>query len=33
MTDRNHIRPVMAVAPARVWHQMGNARRFVDPDA
>ena len=31
--DRNHIRQMMAVTQARVWPQMGNARRFVDPDA
>ncbi len=24
---------VMSVAQARVWPQMGNARRFVDPNA
>jgi hypothetical protein len=26
--DRNHIRQMLAVAQARVWGQMGNARRF-----
>ncbi len=26
--DRNHIRQVLAVTQARVWPQMGNARRF-----
>jgi hypothetical protein len=31
--DRNHIRQILAVTQARVWPQMGNARRFVDPDA
>jgi DinB family protein len=31
--DRNHIRQMMAVTQARVWPQMGNARRFIDPDA
>ena len=31
--DRNHIRQMLAVTQARVWPQMGNARRFVDPDA
>jgi hypothetical protein len=31
--DRNHIRQMLAVTQARVWPQMGNARRFVDPNA
>lgn len=31
--DRNHIRQLLAVVQDRVWPQMGNARRFVDPDA
>jgi transposase len=26
--DRNHVRQMMAVTQARVWDQMGNARRF-----
>jgi len=26
--DRNHIRQMLAVTQARVWRQMGNARRF-----
>jgi hypothetical protein len=26
--DRNHIRQMLAVSQARVWPQMGNARRF-----
>ena len=26
--DRNHIRQMLAVTQARVWGQMGNARRF-----
>ncbi len=26
--DRNHIRQMLAVTQARVWSQMGNARRF-----
>jgi hypothetical protein len=26
--DRNHIRQMLAVSQARVWSQMGNARRF-----
>ena len=26
--DRNHIRQMLAVTQARVWDQMGNARRF-----
>ncbi len=26
--DRNHIRQLLAVTQARVWDQMGNARRF-----
>jgi hypothetical protein len=31
--DRNHVRQILAVTQARVWAQMGNARRFVDPNA
>lgn len=31
--DRNHVRQLLAVTQARVWDQMGNARRFVQPDA
>ena len=31
--DRNHVRQLLAVTQARVWDQMGNARRFVRPDA
>ncbi len=26
--DRNHVRQLLAVTQARVWRQMGNARRF-----
>ena len=26
--DRNHIRQMLGVTQARVWAQMGNARRF-----
>jgi hypothetical protein len=26
--DRNHVRQLLAVTQARVWSQMGNARRF-----
>ncbi len=26
--DRNHVRQMLAVSQARVWPQMGNARRF-----
>ena len=26
--DRNHVRQLLAVTQARVWAQMGNARRF-----
>ena len=26
--DRNHVRQMLAVTQARVWDQMGNARRF-----
>ena len=26
--DRNHVRQMLAVTQARVWGQMGNARRF-----
>ena len=31
--DRNHVKQILSVAQARVWPQMGNARRFVDPNA
>ena len=31
--DRNHVKQMLAVTQARVWDQMGAARRFVDPDA
>lgn len=31
--DRNHVRQMLAVTQARVWAQMGAARRFVDPTA
>ena len=31
--DRNHVKQILSVSQARVWAQMGNARRFVDPDA
>ena len=31
--DRNHVKQMLSVGQARVWPQMGNARRFVDPDA
>jgi hypothetical protein len=31
--DRNHVKQVLSVSQARVWSQMGNARRFVDPEA
>ena len=31
--DRNHVRQLRGVTQARVWAQMGNARRFVRPDA
>jgi DinB family protein len=31
--DRNHVKQILSVSQARVWPQMGNARRFVDPDA
>lgn len=30
--DRNHIRQILAVGQARVWGQMGNARRFSQED-
>lgn len=30
--DRNHIRQLLAVTQARVWSQMGNARRFSPED-
>lgn len=30
--DRNHIRQLLAVTQARVWGQMGNARRFSQED-
>lgn len=29
--DRNHVRQMLANTQARVWPQMGNARRFSDP--
>jgi DinB superfamily len=29
--DRNHARQILANSQARVWPQMGNARRFSDP--
>ena len=29
--DRNHVRQLLANTQARVWAQMGNARRFDDP--
>jgi hypothetical protein len=31
--DRNQVKQILAVVQARVWPQMGNARRFVDPNA
>jgi hypothetical protein len=31
--DRNHTRQMLANTQARVWPQMGNARRFSDPKA
>ena len=31
--DRNHVKQILSVSQARVWAQMGNARRFVDLDA
>jgi len=31
--DRNHVKQVYSVVQARVWPQMGNARRFSDPSA
>lgn len=31
--DRNHVKQILSISQARVWPQMGNARRFVDPDA
>ncbi len=31
--DRNHVRQMLANTQARVWPQMGNARRFSDPAA
>jgi hypothetical protein len=31
--DRNHVKQMLSISQARVWPQMGNARRFVDPDA
>lgn len=31
--DRNHVKQILSVIQARVWSQMGNARRFVDPNA
>jgi hypothetical protein len=30
--DRNHVRQILANTQARVWAQMGNARRFSAPD-
>jgi hypothetical protein len=30
--DRNHVRQMLAVTQARVWDQMGNARRFSEED-
>jgi DinB superfamily len=30
--DRNHVRQLLAVTQARVWGQMGNARRFSEED-
>jgi DinB family protein len=30
--DRNHVRQMLAVTQARVWGQMGNARRFSQED-
>ena len=30
--DRNHVRQLLAVTQARVWRQMGNARRFILED-
>jgi hypothetical protein len=29
--DRNHVRQMLANTQARVWAQMGNARRFSVP--
>ena len=31
--DRNHLKQILSVSQARVWEQMGVARRFVDPTA
>jgi hypothetical protein len=31
--DRNHVKQMLSVSQGRVWPQMGNARRFVDPGA
>jgi hypothetical protein len=31
--DRNHVRQLLAIGQALAWPQMGNARRFSDPDA
>jgi DinB superfamily len=31
--DRNHVRQMLANIQRRVWPQMGNARRFDDPNA
>ncbi len=31
--DRNHVRQMLANTQARVWPQMGNARRFSAPEA
>jgi len=30
--DRNHLRQLLAIGQAVAWPQMGNARRFSDPD-
>ncbi len=31
--DRNHLKQILSVSQARIWAQMGVARRFVDPTA
>jgi hypothetical protein len=31
--DRNHLRQLLAIGQSMAWPQMGNARRFGDPDA
>jgi hypothetical protein len=31
--DRNHVRQLLGIGQAMAWPQMGNARRFSDPDA